>query len=114
MIVTLMTFKSYHDHTLPIFSDLKILNLHKLNDYLTCQFMFQYFSFRNLPQIFTDYFLTNKNTHNITQEIVTEQTIESGHLLIKELIYGTIFLCIRDKLGHVPYSKQQRRSISFI
>ena len=30
-IVRLMTFKSYSDHTEPIFNDLKILNLYKLN-----------------------------------------------------------------------------------
>ena len=30
-----MTFKSYSDHTEPIFNDLKILNLYKLNEYLT-------------------------------------------------------------------------------
>ncbi len=35
-IVRLMTFKSYSDHTEPIFNDLKILNLYKLNEYLTC------------------------------------------------------------------------------
>jgi hypothetical protein len=32
-IVRLMTFKSYSDHTEPIFNDLKILNLYKLNEY---------------------------------------------------------------------------------
>ena len=59
-----MTFKFYLDHTEPIFADLKILNLHKLSDYYTCQFMFRYFNFQNLPEIFTDYFLTNKDIHN--------------------------------------------------
>ena len=56
-----MTFKFYLDHTEPIFADLKILNLHNLSDYYTCQFMFRYFNFQNLPEIFTDYFLTNKD-----------------------------------------------------
>ncbi len=32
-IVRLMTFKSYLEHTEPIFTELKILNLYKLNDY---------------------------------------------------------------------------------
>ena len=59
-----MTFKFYLDHTEPIFADLKILNLHKLSDYYTCQFMFRYFNFQNLPEIFTYYFLTNKDIHN--------------------------------------------------
>ena len=63
-IVRLMTFKSYLDHTEPIFTDFKILNLHKLSDYYTCQLMFEYFNFQNLPEIFTDYFLTSKDMHN--------------------------------------------------
>ena len=41
-IVRLMTFKSYLEHTEPIFCDLKILNIYKINDYLTSLFMFRY------------------------------------------------------------------------
>ena len=63
-IVRLMTFKSYSEHTEPIFNDLKILNLQKLNEYLTSSFMFRYFHLHNLPEIFTDYFVTNKDIHN--------------------------------------------------
>ena len=48
-----MTFKSYSDHTEPIFTDLKILNL--LNEYLTSSFMFRYFHLNNLSDIFTGY-----------------------------------------------------------
>ena len=59
-----MTFKSYSDHTEPIFNDLKILNLYKLNEYLTSSFMFRYFHLHNLPEIFTNYFMTNKDIHN--------------------------------------------------
>ncbi len=50
-----MTFKSYSDHTVPIFTDLKILNLFKLNEYLISSFMFRYFHMHNLPEIFTEY-----------------------------------------------------------
>ena len=50
-----MTFKSYSDHTEPIFTDLKILNLFKLNEYLTSSFMFRYFHLNDLPDIFTNY-----------------------------------------------------------
>ncbi len=56
-----MTFKSYSDHTEPIFNDLKILNLYKLNEYLTSSFMFRFFHLHNLPEIFTNYFMTNKD-----------------------------------------------------
>ena len=39
-IVRLMTFRSYFDHSEPIFSDLRILNLNKPNEYVTSMFMF--------------------------------------------------------------------------
>ncbi len=56
-----MAFKSYSDHTEPIFTDLKILNLFKVNDYLISSFMLRYFHMHNLPEIFTEYFVTNKD-----------------------------------------------------
>ena len=59
-----MTFKSYSEHTEPIFNDLKILNLSILNEYLISSFMFRYFHLHNLPEIFNDYFLSNKDIHN--------------------------------------------------
>ena len=59
-----MTFKSYFEHTEPIFQKLQILNIYKVNDYLTSLFMFRYFHLQNLPEIFTNYFLTNKEIHN--------------------------------------------------
>jgi hypothetical protein len=63
-IVRLMTFKSYFEHSEPIFHHLKILSLYKLNYYLTSMFMFRYFHLKNLPELFTNYFLTNKEIHN--------------------------------------------------
>ena len=42
-IVRLMTFKSYFDSSEPIFKDLQILNLFKINTYLTSLFMIRYF-----------------------------------------------------------------------
>ena len=47
-----MMFKSYSDHTEPIFCDLNILNLYKLNEYLTSLFVFRYFHLHNLPDIY--------------------------------------------------------------
>ena len=39
-IVRLMTFKSYFDHSEPIFDELQILiNLYKINDYLTSTYI---------------------------------------------------------------------------
>jgi hypothetical protein len=98
-IVRLITFKSYSDHTEPIFSDLNILNLYKLNDFLTSLFMFRYFNLQNLPEIFDKYFLTNKEIHNIIiqethycyTKIVLEQIIKNTRLLITASMFGIIF-----------------------
>ena len=62
-IVRLMTFKSYVDYSEPIFNGLKIFNLYKLNDYLTSMYMFRYIHLRNLPELLTNYFITNKEIH---------------------------------------------------
>jgi hypothetical protein len=37
-----MTFMSYLEHSEPIFKDLNILDIFKINDYLTALFMFRY------------------------------------------------------------------------
>jgi hypothetical protein len=59
-IVRLATFKSYFQHTEPIFHELQILNIYKVNDYIAALFMFRFFNLQKLPEIFTNYFLTNK------------------------------------------------------
>ena len=63
-IVRLMTFKSYFEHTEPVFQEQQILNICKVNDYLTSLFMIRYFHLQNWPEIFTYYFLANKENHN--------------------------------------------------
>ena len=63
-IVRLMTFKSHFDHSEPIYHELQILNLNKVNDYLTSLFTFRYFHLQNLPEIFNNYFSTNEKIHN--------------------------------------------------
>ena len=55
-IVRLMTFKSYLDHSEPIFNDLQILNLNKIIYYLTSIFMFRYFHLQNLPELMQNLF----------------------------------------------------------
>ena len=72
--VRLMTFKSYLEHSEPIFKELKILDIYKINDYLTSLFMFQYHHIKNLPEVFTNYFVINNqvdqhNTRNAKQLI---------------------------------------------
>jgi hypothetical protein len=60
-IVRLICFKSYSDHSEPLFLDLKILNVYKINDYLCSIFMCRFFYYQNnLPDFYCDYFKFNK------------------------------------------------------
>ena len=67
-IVRLMTFNSYMEHTKPIFENLKILNIYKVNDYLTSLFMFRYHYIKNLPEVFINYFVSNNQIHHNTRK----------------------------------------------
>ena len=62
-IVRLMTFSSHLDHTEKIFQQLNILNLSKLNDYLTSLFMFRYYHLKNLPEFFANFYTSNSEIH---------------------------------------------------
>ena len=62
-IVRLMTFKSYVEHTELIFKELGILDIFKINDYLTAMFMFRYYHLKNLPEEFNNYFVTANQIH---------------------------------------------------
>ena len=62
-IIRLMTFKSYLEHTEPIFKELSILNILQINDSLTAMFMFRYYHFKNLPEVSENYFVTNNQIH---------------------------------------------------
>ena len=58
-----MTFKSYLEHTEPMFKQLGIFNIFQINDNLTAIFMFRYHHLQNLPEIFENYFFTNVQIH---------------------------------------------------
>jgi hypothetical protein len=63
-IFRLMTFNSYFDHTEPIFKELEILSIYKLNQYLTSLFMLRYHNLKNLPETFVNYFIANNEIHD--------------------------------------------------
>ena len=54
-IVRLMTFKSYMEHTESIFKELNILDIFKINNYLTAMFMFRYHHLKNLSEEFDNF-----------------------------------------------------------
>ena len=64
-IVRLMCFKSYTDHSEPLFFNLKILNIYKINDHLCSLFMYRCINYnQNLPNLCNYYFIQNKELHN--------------------------------------------------
>jgi hypothetical protein len=89
-IIRLMKFKSYTKHTKPLFNDLKILNIFKINDYLTSLFMYRCNCTNYLPDIFNGYFIKNSNIHEHCKKFIREQTIENSLLFVKVLTFGII------------------------
>ena len=66
-IVRLICFKSYTDHSEPLFLDLKILNIYKINDYLCSIFMYRFiYCQNNMPDFYCGYFKQNNELHNYT------------------------------------------------
>ena len=63
-IVRLICFKSYMDHSEPLFLDLQILNIYKLNDYLCNIFMYRINNSPILPEFYNSYFKLNNEIHN--------------------------------------------------
>ena len=59
-----MTFKSYLEHTEPIFKELGILHIFQINGSLTAMFLFRpSYHLENLPDVFENYFVTNYQIH---------------------------------------------------
>ena len=53
------------DHSEPLFLDLKILNIYKINDYLCSIFMYRFNYYQNnLPDFYCGYFKQNNELHN--------------------------------------------------
>ena len=91
-----MTFKSYLEHTEPIFKELGILNIFQINDSLTAMFIFRYYYLENLPETFENYFVTNNQIHQHNTRNASKLHKASKRtnyakctLVIKELMFGT-------------------------
>ena len=80
---------------------------------LLCLNYVSIFHLHNLPEIFTDYFLSNKDIHNyktrnaalLHKNSIGEITINT-HLLTKEQMCGIIFHCNTKKLDLFLYLKR--------
>jgi hypothetical protein len=51
------------EHTEPIFKELNILDIFKINDYLTAMFIFRYHHLKNLPEEFDNFFVSSNQIH---------------------------------------------------
>ena len=76
-------FIYYKLFALYIFKELGILDIFKINVYLTAMFMFRYHHLKNLPEVFENYFLTNiirsinttREMHQNSISVIREQTM---------------------------------------
>jgi hypothetical protein len=103
-IVRLICFKSYSDHSEPLFLDLKILNVYRINDYICSIFMYRFFYYQNnLPDFYCDYFKQNSelhnynNTHNSTKLHVNFQRTNYRKYILcltKGSLYGMVSMKI--------------------
>ena len=101
-IVRLMTFKSYLEHTEPIYCDLKILNIYKINDYLTSLFLFCYHYIKNLAEVFTNYFVANnkiqhhntRNASKLHKPYKRTNYVKHTLWLTKESIFRMVWILI--------------------
>ena len=104
-----MNFKSYFEHTEPLFQKLKILNIFKINDYLSCLFMYRFKHLQNLPEFFNGYFIQNNEVHhyntrnsnklhvnysrtNYVKHTIVNKGVKIWNSLDKETIYLTAFI----------------------
>ena len=63
LLITNALQKSCLEQTEPIFKDFNILDIFKINDYLTAMFMFQYHHLKNLPEEFDHFSVADNQIH---------------------------------------------------
>ena len=117
-ILRLMTFKSYFDSCEPIFNNLQILDLFKLNEYLTSLFMIRYFYFQIYQKYLqtiscpiTKFIVIAQETHQCYTKNATEQITQNTLSQTKELKFGIIFQQNIKNLDLMFPSKKYLRNI---
>jgi hypothetical protein len=115
-IVRLMCFKSYTDHSEPLFFNIKILNIYKINDHLCSLFMYRCMNYnQNLPNLYNYYFIQNKNCLIIIREtlqtctfVIKGRTIVFTLFLTREFPYGIVLMeKLKIKNRIFPLRKKQ-------
>ena len=108
-----MCFKSYTDHSEPLFFNLKILNIYKINDHLCSLFMYRCMNYnQNLPNLYNYYFIQNKELH---RPIYNTRNSSKLHVRYKRTNYRvdtvfnkgiSIWNCIDEKIKNQKSLKQ--------
>ncbi len=113
-IVRLICFKSYtdHMHSEPLFLDLKILNIYKINDYLCSIFMYRFnYCQNNLPDFYCGYFKQNNDLHNCNTRNSTklhvsyQRTNYRKYTVFNKLIkWVSLWNCLDEDIKNIkPY-----------
>ena len=118
-IVRLICFKSYTDHSEPLFLDLKILDIYKINDYLCSIFMYRFNYCQNLSDFYSNYFKQNNefhsyNTRNSTKlQVSYKRTIITANILssTKASLYGIVLMKISKILIHISLLRKKQNYI---
>ena len=119
-IVRLICFKSYTDHSEPLFLDLKILNIYKINEYLGSIFMYRFNHCQNLPDFYSNYFKLNNELHSYNTRNSTKfpMLATKGQTTVKilsstrEFLYGIVLMRISKKLIHIPFLSKKQNYIT--
>ena len=91
-IVRIVTFSNLRDDSRPLFESLKILDIYKLNTYLTALFMYSYHH-NKLPTFFNNFFITIKNIHSYN--VPSKSKI---HLEFRRTNYGQFSMRYREAI----------------
>ena len=82
-IVRIITHSPYNEHTSPLFTQLKILNLEGIYRFMISTFMYKFHA-RDLPVIFMEMFRFNKNVHNYVTRKAGDCRVPNWNLEIKK------------------------------
>ena len=118
-IVRLICFKSYTDHSEPLFLDLKILNIYKINDYLCSIFMYRFNYCQNLPDFYVVITLSKiMNVTAIIHVIPPSYTLATKELITanilsstKASLYGIVLMKISKILIHISLLRKKQNYI---
>jgi hypothetical protein len=108
-----MCFKSYTDYSEPLFFNLKILNIYKINDHLCSLFTYRCMNYdQNLPNLYNYYFIQNKELHNYNTR--NSSKLHVSYKIKGRTIVFTLFLTREFRYGIVLMKKLKIKNRIFL